>query len=556
MNVLRTWRAVRHLRPVQIAGQLRHVLAPSRRIALPAPRAPRWTLARWPVAPPPAPAHARWDGAGAIELVGHGARFARPGEGASVEAIDWQYTAGGPLFAYQLHFFEWARARSATPAVRGRAVAHWIANARGGVGWDAHPISVRTLAWLLMRFADEGGLALDDAADEALRRSLDQQLETLAGQLETRLQANHLLENRIALVAGGLALEGARSARWLAHADALAADLREQFGEEGAHYERSPMYHAVLLEHLLHLLALAQATGERAPRALVDALHATCARALAALEVWTHPDGEIALLGDAALGIAQPPAALRAYASALGVALVPLAERGLLRSTGHARLEAGELVLIASVGGPSPPFQPGHAHCDALAFELSAGGRRVVVDTGVFEYVPGARRDLARATRAHATLEVGGAEQAECFGGHRVGGRPRVAIASAVPERAVEATCAGWSTPRTVHRRRFEVVPGSSRIEIEDRIEGDPRPVRAFLPLAPGLEPALDATLGRARVPLGDGRTLAVELPAGFAWRVVSAPYWPRFGCEEERRVVVGEAGALARARFRISLER
>jgi uncharacterized heparinase superfamily protein len=34
-----------------------------------------------------------------------------------------------------------------------------------------------------------------------------------------------------------------------------------------------------------------------------------------------------------------------------------------------------------------PSYQPGHAHCDALSFELCIGRERVVTDTGVTEYV-------------------------------------------------------------------------------------------------------------------------------------------------------------------------
>ena len=33
-----------------------------------------------------------------------------------------------------------------------------------------------------------------------------------------------------------------------------------------------------------------------------------------------------------------------------------------------------------------PDYQPGHAHCDTLSYELAINGRRVVVDSGVFDY--------------------------------------------------------------------------------------------------------------------------------------------------------------------------
>ena len=56
--------------------------------------------------------------------------------------------------------------------------------------------------------------------------------------------------------------------------------------------------------------------------------------------------------------------------------------------------------------GPAPDYMPGHAHCDALAFELSVGPERVVTDTGVYEYVEGARRAHCRATRAHEIRQL------------------------------------------------------------------------------------------------------------------------------------------------------
>ena len=113
-----------------------------------------------------------------------------------------------------------------------------------------------------------------------------------------------------------------------------------------------------------------------------------------------------------------------------------------------------------------------------------------------------------------------------------------MSLASVQPGSAFKATCAGWSTPDTVHRRIVALEPDALRIE--DRLEGRPRPARLVLPLAPGLEPEL--TGARARVPLPSGPALAIELPENAQWRVERAPYYPEFGCERERAVLVGEA--------------
>ena len=554
MSLARTLRTVRHLRSAQLGAQLRHWLAP----ATP-PTGTRseldgyqWVIERLAAPPPPAPGHASWNGVGRIELVGRVVDFG------SIEAIDWAHAAEGPLWAYQLHFFEWVRARDVAACARAEAIAAWLRTAgrgahraaRASPSWDPHPISVRALSWLKLRFSGE--LPEDfagSAADARLRASLAAQLDWLSRNVETRLQANHLLENWIAVVAGGLALDGPDSQRWLAVGVAgLCEQLEEQIGDDGTHYERSPMYHAIVLEHLLDLLSLARSAGGHAPSGLSGALSDVCGRMRSALEMWCHPDGEIALFGDAAFGVAQHPAVLARYADALGIASATRGEPDLLRSARYARLETPALCLIASVGGPSPPCQPGHAHCDALSFELSISGERVITDTGVREYVAGASRDRARATRSHATLEVGGFEQAELWSAHRVGGRPRVELVGFEAGSFVEATCAGWRTPGTIHRRRFEV--SGDELRICDALEGRPERVCATLPLAPGLEPRLSGdTVALVR----DGQVCAtVELPRGMDWKLERAPYYPGFGREQERSVLVGCADRFESGEWRI----
>lgn len=211
------------------------------------------------------------------------------------------------------------------------------------------------------------------------------------------------------------------------------------------------------------------------------------------------------------------------------------------------RLEGGPFVLIATASAPSPAYQPGHSHCDALSFELSVGGRRVVTDTGVFEY-QGPRRRAARATASHATVQVEGHEQSELWADYRIGSRADVGLVRADPPRRAEAVCAGWATPEVLHRRVFEV--DAEEVRLEDDFDVAARHAALFLPLAPGLEPRLSGS--EARVALPGGRALVVALPEEARWRVERTPYFPEFGRSEERATLVGEAAPLTRARWRI----
>lgn len=535
-------RTVWYLRPQQIAGQLKRALLGREvkvraftgeppRASFEVPRTP------WLAAPP----HARAPSATRIELLN------RTLESASAARIDWDGSAHGPLFAYHLHQFDWARDVRLSPTERLAATLSWIARHPRGVGWDSGPISLRAFAWGKL-LATPG--ALPAGADVArIRASLAAQLETLAANLETHLSGNHLLWNLLALVFAGAAHTGAAADRWLAFAPRLAAELREQILACGLHYERSPMYHGLLLENVLDLVNADASAPSRIPRELAAQLRETAARMLGALAVVTHPDGEIALFGDSAFGIAQPPARLAEYAAALGIAAAAPEEAGVLRDAGFARLEDAALCCIVTASRPWPEHQPGHAHCDALSFELSVRGERVVTDTGVTEYAPGTKREVSRATRSHAVVQIDGREQAECWAAHRIGGRPDVALVRVDPRRSAEVVSAGWATPEVLHRRRFTVEGGE--FAISDHFDAPAPHARAFLPLAPGLEPALAGSV--ATISLRAGGALRIALPEALAWRVERAPYFPEFGREEERAVLVGEGENVVRAEWRFA---
>ena len=562
----RSLRTVRHLLPEQAYAQLVHVIdgkiEPVRLVDV--PREQRVLEAACPFLP--APAHARGDGH-RLQLINRSIDFG--------ERVDWDFAGEGALWSFHLHQFDWLRQPDLDAARRGELLLDWIERHPRGIGWRPHPISLRILSWGKLLLTP-GALALDGAASERLRHSLACQAETLARNPERRLQANHLLSNWIGVVFAGALFAGERADAWLACASSLRRELERQIGPDGSHVERSPMYHALLLENLLDLLNLLRAaapagsgSSESSELAdveladdLADELARCTSRMLGALELWTHPDGEIALFADSAFGIAHPPARLLDYARSLGVEASAPRRPGLLEDTGFARLEAGPYVLISSLAGPMPAYQPGHSHCDALAFELSVAGQRVVTDTGVGGYVAGADRELCRATRSHATLEIAGREQAEIWGPHRIGGRPQVALGAADPPRSVEASCLGWRAAGARHHRRFDVT--ADRLVIRDRLDGGAHPVRIVFPLAPGLEVSLvsgadyagaDAdelgAVTRAEIPLASGAVLVLELTLETAdsdmpirWAVERDSYFPQFGQRVERSLLVGRCNA------------
>lgn len=188
-----------------------------------------------------------------------------------------------------------------------------------GNGWEPYPLSLRIVNWIKWAWA---GNELSPAAVE----SLALQARFLSRRLEWHILGNHLLANAKALIFAGLFFEGMEAERWLAKGAAVfLRQLGEQVLGDGGHFERSPMYHAQVLEDVLDVVNALQTfpdlpSNNRRKHFLLS-LQERCAetagRMLRWLAVMTHPDGEIVLFNDAAFGDASAPARLAAYAAEL-----------------------------------------------------------------------------------------------------------------------------------------------------------------------------------------------------------------------------------------------
>lgn len=451
--------------------------------------------------------------------------------------IAWSTQKHGPLFAYHLHEQTYLRHEALLPEQRAAIINDWIAQHDHGVGWDPHPISLRLLNWGKLLLGD--GM-IPESTKEAMLGSMADQAETLSQGLEVRLQANHLLSNLLGVVFAGMLFEGSRADIWLERTAFFEAELSAQVHADGAHEERSPMYHSLLLEGLLDLLNLAK-VSPRAPSGLAETLRETASRMVGALGFYTAPDGRISLLADSAWGVAADPGALVEYASSLGISFE--SSRSAIKEladSGYVRLQQDDFDAIVSTSGPRPAHQPGHAHCDALAFELSVAGERLVTDTGVFEYQAGPRRQLARTTSSHATLVFDGEEQSELWSAHRVGGRAKCEVARAEASGDVWVSTQGWVRDAPLHERCFRVDEGA--FEVIDRVIDANVSVVSSLPIAPGwnLTPFEGGMIARKMFEQSGPLVVQIDLPKELDWAIERAPFYPTFHEEVERDVLVG----------------
>jgi len=359
------------------------------------------------------------------------------------------------LWLYNLHYFD-------SPDLE--LMQLWVRNNPAGIGngWEPYALSRRIVNWI--KWERAGGVLNQECLD-----SLATQVEFLSNSLEYHLLANHLFANAKALVFAGLFFSGREPERWLRKGlEILADQLDEQVLNDGGHFERSPMYHSLILEDLFDLVNIAQAYPQVSLVGEVYAWRWVAGRMLGWLRNMCHPDGRISFFNDAAFEIAPEPETLRQYARRLGIR----EKTADLGESGYIRLENNNTVVLFDAAPIGPDYQPGHAHADTLSLEVSHRGRRVLVNSGTSTYEPGPERVKQRGTAAHNTVVVDGADQSEVWAAFRVARRARPFDVQTDHDSFVEAAHDGYQRLEkpVIHRRRAEFADGG--LLISDTLQG------------------------------------------------------------------------------------
>ena len=398
---------------------------------------------------------------------------------------DWSDSRKSKLWLYNLHYFDDLNARESTQRTKHhcRLIRRWIAeNPPGrGVGWEPYPTSLRIINWI------KWVLCGNDPEPDMIH-SLAVQARWLRKRLEYHLLGNHLLANAKALIFAGLFFQGAEADGWYNKGlKILAREIPEQVLPDGGHFERSPMYHLVVLEDLLDLINLHQAYEVRVP----EQWHRAVSTMLAWSATMRHPDREIPFFNDAAFGMAPHPKTVDRYAERLGFSL-PQTDKACathLSHSGYARLASERATLFVDMAPVGPDYLPGHAHADTLSFELSLNGGRIIVNSGTSEYGTSEERQRQRGTAAHSTLVVNGANSSEVWAGFRVARRARMLIAAAGQNTEscwAEGVHDGYQglPGRPTHYRSWTLQ--DAQLEIIDRVEGlGEHRIDIFFPLHP-----------------------------------------------------------------------
>lgn len=387
--------------------------------------------------------------------------------------VHWDDPALPKLWRYNLHYMPFLHQPGITATERRDWMRSWVrANPDPrGEGWEPFPTSVRLVNWCKVWWMD----GLPDR-DDLLLASAYAQARHLRRCVEYHLQGNHLFENLKTLLWAGCTFQGVEAETWQKWAvPRLMQQLREQILPDGGHYERSPMYHAHILEGCLDLLNMQYAWEELYP-VLAALLISKTTKMLAWLETMTHPDGEIALFNDAAFGMAPAPHLLLDYGRKLGLTWSSPGCLTHLAVSGYVVIRDHDHYLVIDTGPLGPDYQPGHGHCDLFSFEWSVGPWRIVCDSGVYAYQDRIMRPYVRSTIAHNTVRIDGEDQSEVWKEFRVARRAQpetIGVETAADGTVrVEGKHNGYRhlTGRPIHQRQFIFRGG--KLAVLDKVTG------------------------------------------------------------------------------------
>ncbi|GAB2596247.1 heparinase II/III domain-containing protein [Spirosoma areae] len=442
------WRTVRHLTLRQVVYQLVYRLRGRARLLV---------LKKIPVAyfltGTKADKSASWQN-GTFTLLNQLVSF--PSE------IDWNYSANGKLWTYNLNYFDCLNQPDMPVATGLSLMQNFITQTDSlRLGLEPYPTSLRIVNWVHF-------LSRHRIKHEAINGHLFAQTDLLSQRLEYHLAGNHLLENGFSLLTGALYF---RNFHWFRKATRLVRrELTKQILTDGGHDERSPMYHQLLLHRLLNLLLALRHDAWQSDPDFVAFLQDKATRMLNWLLAITFRNGDVPMANDAAVGMSPTTRQLQGKArQVLPEELLASAQPGkqALWASGYRFFRQARYELVADVGPVGPDCQPGHAHADTFSFVLYVDNCPIIVDSGTSTYAIGERRAWERSTAAHNTVEYAGTNSSEVWAGFRVGRRAQTTLLVDT-ETTLTAQHDGYRHLGILHERNWTLEP--TQLRITDRL--------------------------------------------------------------------------------------
>lgn len=341
----------------------------------------------------------------------------------------WEFEDQSALWNFNLHYFEYLFSMISAYKKTGNkeyfdktifCVNAWIdQNPVGeGIGWSPYTIDLRLTNWISYYCITEKNLPTEFKL--RMIESIYEQYVYLSKHIEKDILGNHYFEDLKTLILCSLFFQDNQMLQ--ASLKAFKEECKEEILPDGMHFELSPMYHKIVFEGLLRVTIALRGNGikeielEKLIQPMLDV-------------AWSFEEGleRIPLFNDCGNNIAKSLSSfVEICKSEFGI--VPKF-KSILVDSGFYIYKWDKWKMIVDAGQVGPSYIPGHAHCDAMSFELFKEGKPVLVNCGTYAYQC-EKRNFFRSTSAHNTVMLNGGEQSEFWGDFRLAKRSKVNVLS------------------------------------------------------------------------------------------------------------------------------
>ena len=447
-------------------------------------------------------------------------RLSFRGESHGLDELDFRGRDWGKPFAHYVHGFAWLRDLS---TVATRSVGAPIAEALMARWLDAYADKVDALAWApdlwgrrILHWCAHAPLILG-STDLVYRSAVLNALARGARHLDRGADKAPPGPKRIAawsgVIAAGLLIPGGDGRRAFGEAG-LARALATGLFEDGGAVSRAP---AQLLDTVALLAMLREFYAARRLD-LPPLAAAALVRAVPALLGVCHADRGLSSWQGGGPATADE---LAAVVEATGIRTRPLRQS---RDWGYQRLAAGSAVLIVDAAPPPVGRQVEGGCASTLAFELSDGSQRLVVNCGGaragLASTPAALAEALRTTAAHSTLVLGDSNSTALPPDGALGrGVAQVELSRQESEAAsrLEASHDGYVRRwGFLHRRQLVLAGDGREVKGEDSLLPSGRRRRVG---ATGFALRFHLGAGVQASPTADGQAALLRLPGGALWQ-------------------------------------
>jgi uncharacterized heparinase superfamily protein len=445
----------------------------------------------------------------------HGGIFTLEGDQLELHNANWQPEGVDDTWIKYIHSFEWLRDLKTLGGDKGRLAAramlqNWMCTYPhyDETTWRPDIAGARLSNWL-SSFTFFGESACEEFQAQ-FYISLARQIRHLSRTVPGHLAGVPLLQSIKGLAYAGLAMEG-REQLLEQSLNLLHKEIGRQILSDGGHVSRSPQQ---LLETIIILIDIRTALrqgGYPCPDKILHALD----RAVPALRFFRHADRHFALFNGTQEGHEDQMKQVLLQAGSRAKTLNSLPH------TGYERMAVGRGLIIMDTGKPPKWPHDTTSHAAPLAFEMSYGRERIIVNCGSHPTNP-EWQDMLRFTAAHTTLTI---DDRNAYEIHKDGSLSRKAKKVSLNREdmiggcLVDASHDGYVPINGItHRRRLYYADQGQDLRGEDTLTcttglTKPHSVAARFHLHPKVNVSL----------VKDNEEAILTLPGGTGWRFTAS---------------------------------